>query len=60
MTTLLFTLGLAFGVILIALAFLGIGWLLTGKARLCGGACGRDPTKKEGDKSSCQLGCKKK
>jgi hypothetical protein len=61
------TLALAFIVILIAVGLLAISWLLTGKAKICGGSCGRDPTakktsaKKKGseacqnDQSSCGL-----
>ncbi|MEC7840028.1 MAG: hypothetical protein VX777_08320 [Chlamydiota bacterium] len=49
--------------IIIALIFLGLGWLITGKQKIRGGTCGRDPTKeRDGDcstKSACQL-CDKK
>lgn len=60
MSTLLITLGLAFVVVIIAIALLGISWLLTGKLKMRPGACGRDPTKKRDDEScgtnvSCQL-----
>lgn len=41
------TLGLAFFLVFVAILCLGIGWLITGKTRVRGGMCGRDPTKKE-------------
>lgn len=53
MSTLLLTLLIAFIVVLLALAALGIGWLLTGKVRLQAGACGRAPTKKKDPKEGC-------
>lgn len=57
------TILLAFGVVVLALALLGIGWLLTGKSRIIQGACGMDPNKIRDkrcgtDKISCEL-CKK-
>lgn len=60
MSTLITTLGIAFVVVLIAIALLAIGWLLKGTSILRPGACGRDPTKKRDDKScgtntSCSL-----
>lgn len=63
MNTIWLTIGLAFVVVLIAVAILGISWLLTGKLSLRPGACGRDPTKKKDDAScgneqTCGL-CKK-
>lgn len=63
MSTLILTLSIAFVIVLIAVAALAIGWLLTGKSILRAGACGRDPTKKRDDKScgpqaSCTL-CEK-
>ena len=64
MSTLLFTLGIAFVIVLIAVGLLAISWLLTGKSTLKPGACGRDPTHKQDPKEgcgttvSCQL-CKK-
>lgn len=63
MSTLLLTLGIAFVVVIMALALLGISWLLTGKLKMKPGACGRDPTKNQEDEScgtsvNCQL-CKK-
>lgn len=63
MSTLLFTILLAFIVVVIAIALLAIGWLLTGKNKIVPGACGRDPTKKRDkdcseDNISCGL-CKK-
>src|ERR1700722_16357420 len=56
MSTLLLTLSFAFAIVIIAFALLAIGWLLTGKARLQTGACGRDPHKKRSEEcSSCTL-----
>lgn len=51
MSTLTLTLIIAFVLVVIALAGLAIGWLLTGKSIIRAGACGRDPTKKQDDKS---------
>ena len=51
MSTVVLTVVIAFVMILIALAALGISWLFTGKLSLRPGACGRDPTKKRDDKS---------
>lgn len=63
MSSLLLTLGIAFVVVMVALALLGISWLLTGKLKIRPGACGRDPTKNKDDENcgtgvNCQL-CKK-
>lgn len=58
------TLIIAFIIIMIAVALLGIGWLITGKSKMRPGACGRDPNQKNeqndncGTKVSCQL-CEK-
>jgi hypothetical protein len=43
MSIILITLAVAFIVILVALALLAIGWLVTGKSKIRPGACGRDP-----------------
>jgi len=51
MPDLFLTLVIAFVIIVIAIALLAIGWLITGKTRIEKG-CGRDPTKKRDD--SCQ------
>lgn len=60
MSTLLLTLAIAFVVVVVALALLGISWLLTGKSKMRPGACGRDPTKTKEEKgcgtsADCQL-----
>lgn len=55
MSNLFLTLVIAFVIIVLALAALAIGWLITGKNKLQRGACGRDPTKKRDD--SCQTSC---
>lgn len=55
------TVVLAFVFIVAALALLGIGWLITGKQKIKGGTCGRNPNEKKdkscGEKRSCSL-CK--
>jgi hypothetical protein len=62
MDNLILTLAIAFVLIVAALAFFGIGWLITGKSKIKPGACGRTPTENRGkdcgDQSSCDL-CKK-
>lgn len=65
METILPTLLVAFIVVLIALALLGIGFLITGKVKIKPGCCGKNPHQKKendkecgGDQSSCDL-CKK-
>lgn len=60
MSTLFVTFLIAFAIILIALAALGLSWLLKGKSSIRSGTCGRDPTKKRDDNqcntnSSCNL-----
>lgn len=55
MSNLFFTLILAFVLIVIAIAGLAIGWLITGKTKIERGACGRDPTKKR-DESCATTG----
>lgn len=58
MTNLLVTLAIAFAVILVAIALLGLSWLIKGKSSLRPGACGRDPTKRRDDScgtTSCDL-----
>ncbi len=50
MSNLFLTLVIAFVIIVFAIAFLAIGWLITGKTKI-EKACGRDPTKKKD--SSC-------
>lgn len=53
------TVVVAFVLFLAALALVGIGWLITGKARVKFGACGRNPDKKKdeecGNKTKCGL-----
>lgn len=50
---------LAFILVILALMGLGIGWMITGKSKIRGGTCGRDPTKKKdpscGENKSCGL-----
>lgn len=64
MSSFLMTLMIAFVVVIIALALLGLNWFITGKCKIRSGTCGRDPTKKRdedeecGTEVSCSL-CKK-
>lgn len=58
MSNLFLTLVIAFVVIVIAIACLAVGWLITGKTKIERGACGRDPTKPKEDcdtTASCSL-----
>ncbi len=58
MSSLLLTLAIAFVIVLISIGLLAIGWLISGKARIRPGACGRDPHKNREDcqtSASCQL-----
>ncbi len=55
MTTLLLTIAIAFIIIILAVASLAIGWLITGKMKIRSGACGQDPNKKR-DEASCGTG----
>jgi hypothetical protein len=54
MPNLFLTLLIAFIVIVFAIAFLAIGWLITGQTKIKR-TCGRDPTKEQED--SCQSTC---
>lgn len=63
MSSLFFTIMIAFIIVLLAVGLLAIGWLITGKTKIRPGACGRDPTKNRDEecsdeKISCGL-CKK-
>mgnify|MGYP000623788274 CR=1 FL=1 len=51
------TIGIAVVVALIAVALLGIGWLITGKSKLQAGACGRAPDKKRTKECGTQAHC---
>jgi hypothetical protein len=53
MSSLLFTLAIAFVIVLISIGLLAIGWLISGRARIRAGTCGRDPTKKQDEKEGC-------
>lgn len=59
MSTLLLTIAIACVIAVLAMALLGIGWLMTGRSKIYPGACGRDPTKKReegcGTGKSCSL-----
>jgi hypothetical protein len=64
MSSVIATIVIAFFLILIAIALLGLGWLITGKSHIKAGACGRAPNKSRDescatDKASCGL-CEKK
>lgn len=58
MSNLFLTLIIAFVVIVLAIAALAIGWLITGRTRI-ERSCGRDPTQKKedscGTKRTCDL-----
>jgi hypothetical protein len=64
LSTLFITLIIAFVVIVLAIACMAIGWLITGKSKIVRGACGMNPEelrKKEcgsDEKISCSL-CEK-
>jgi hypothetical protein len=47
------TLVIAFVIIVIAIACLAIGWLITGKTKIEKGTCNQDPDQKQED-SSCK------
>ncbi|MEM1282362.1 MAG: hypothetical protein AAGG81_02280 [Chlamydiota bacterium] len=53
------TFSIAAVLIVIALVMIGLSWVLTGKQKIKGGTCGRDPTKEQdkscGTKVSCTL-----
>lgn len=57
-SNLFLTLMIAFVILVFAIAFLAIGWLITGKTKL-EKACGRNPTQKKDDScgslNSCEL-----
>lgn len=57
MSALLLTLGIAFFIIVLSLAFMGISWLLTGKLKIKPGACGRDPNKKREESCGTDVNC---
>lgn len=57
MSSLLTTLLISFFLILLALASLAVGWLLTGKQKLKAGACGRDPNKSQDDGCGSTVNC---
>lgn len=56
MSNLFLTLMIAFVVIVLAIACLAIGWLITGRTRI-DRSCGKDPTKKRDDMCSTNLSC---
>jgi len=63
MPSLPLTLAIAFVVVMLALALMGISWLITGKLKIRPGACGRDPRSLRDDKecgtgANCHL-CEK-
>lgn len=57
MSNLFLTLVIAFVIIVLALASLAIGWLITGKTKLERGACGKNPAQKKDEacNSICSL-----
>lgn len=57
MDTLFLTLIISFIFVIIAVALLGLSWLITGKSKIQPGACGRDPTKKREKDCSTEVSC---
>lgn len=57
MSTLALTIIIACVLVLLAVAGLGISWLLTGKSSLKPGACGRAPTKKRDSQCGTDVSC---
>jgi hypothetical protein len=58
MSTLALTALIAFLLVILAIAALSIGWLISGKSKIVRGACGQDPTKpKDGDCGSTESHC---
>lgn len=59
MSNILVTIGIAFVLIMIALAALALTWFFTGRSSIKAGSCGRAPTKKReescGTKKTCSL-----
>jgi len=51
------TAGIALIFILIALGLLGLGWLVTGRQKIEGGACGKDPTRKRDEECNTKISC---
>lgn len=54
----LLTLFIAFILVAISLALLALGWLVSGKSKIRGGSCGRNPHQKQSDcqeDQSCSL-----
>ena len=62
MSTLFVTLIIAFILVVLSIAALSIGWLVSGKSRIARGSCGTDPTKQRqkdcGTETKCGL-CEK-
>lgn len=56
MSNLFLTLIIAFVVIVLAIAALAIGWLITGRTRI-ERSCGRDPTQKKEESCGTQRTC---
>lgn len=57
MSSITLTILIAFVVVVIALALLGISWLITGKLRIRPGACGRAPSAKRDDSCGSGTSC---
>lgn len=53
MSNLFLTLVIAFVVIVIAIACLAVGWLITGKTKIERGSCGRAPGAKREEEEGC-------
>ncbi len=57
MSNLFLTLIIAFVIIIIAIACLAIGWLITGKTKITRGACGKDLLKKQDESCKATSAC---
>ena len=57
MNNLFLTVGISIFVVLVAMALLGIGWLITGKSKVRLGMCGRDPTQKKNNECGKDISC---
>lgn len=56
-SNLFLTLVIAFILIVIAIAALAVGWLITGRTKLQTGACGRNPSQKKGESCNDNQSC---
>jgi len=57
MSTLFLTLIIAFLLVVLAIAALSVGWLLTGRSKIVRGACGMDPSKLRKNECGTDIKC---